>query len=137
MAKKRKAARGQAISRPARKPARRRQRDNPDATVNTLVILVVIVMVLGGLYFYAQNKKQAALFPSLTQAIATFIAPALKALPMAGFNAPESTGSIPSPKPAPSTITPATGSDITLQPTSSLESLHPARVGAAHTVHDD
>lgn len=76
MAKKRKAAR----KRVTRKPARRR-RASPDATINTLVILVVIVMVLGGLFLYAQNKKQAALWPGLMQAIAALPAPAPTALP--------------------------------------------------------
>ena len=62
MAKKRKAA---ARRRATRKPATRRRRaNNPDTTINALVILVVIVMVLGGLYLYVQNKKQAALLPT-------------------------------------------------------------------------
>jgi Ni,Fe-hydrogenase I cytochrome b subunit len=71
MAKKRKAAR----KRVTRKPTRKRRARSPDATINTLVILVVIVIVLGGLYLYAQNKKQAALWPSLTQTVETLIAP--------------------------------------------------------------
>jgi len=75
MAKKRKAA----ARKPAtRKPAARRRRaSNPDSTINALVILVVIVMVLGGLYLYVQNKKQAALLPSLGHAVATLVAPVL------------------------------------------------------------
>ena len=79
MAKKRKAA---ARKRATRKPAARRQRaNNPDATINALVILVVIVMVLGGLYLYVQNKKQAALLPALGHAVATLAAPVLTSLP--------------------------------------------------------
>jgi hypothetical protein len=68
MAKKRKAAAKRVAP---RKPARKRRAGSPDATINTLVILVVIVMVLGGLFLYAQNKKQAALWPDLLQAIAS------------------------------------------------------------------
>jgi len=133
MAKKRKAARRRAT----RRPARSRRRRNQDATVNTLVILVLIVMVLGGLYFYAQNKKQAALFPSLTQAIAAFIGGAPTVLTPFGLKAPETTGSIPAPQPAPGAKTPAAGTDITLQPTSRLEVLQPATVAAARTTQDD
>jgi magnesium-transporting ATPase (P-type) len=77
MAKKRKVAR----KRVAPKPARKRRAGSPDATINTLVILVVIVMVLGGLFLYAQNKKQAALWPNLMQAIAALSAPTPTALP--------------------------------------------------------
>ncbi len=78
MAKKRKAA---ARRRATRKPATRRRRaNNPDTTINALVILVVIVMVLGGLYLYVQNKKQAALLPTMGHAIATFVAPVLAPL---------------------------------------------------------
>jgi hypothetical protein len=72
MAKKRRTAR----RRVTRKPARKRHRPNPEATLNTLVILVVIVLVLGGLYLYAQNKKQAALWPSLIQTVSALVAPA-------------------------------------------------------------
>ena len=132
MAKKRKAARRRTTRRPAR-----RRRHNPDATVNTLVILVLIVLVLGGLYFYAQNtKKQVFLFP-IAQAIAAFIsaAPAGRTSGISG--APDITGSIPAPKPAPTTKTPAAGSDITLQPTSSLDALRPATVAAARTAQND
>ena len=78
MAKKRKAA---AKRRVTRKPARKRRAGNPDATVNTLVALVVIVLVLGGLYFYAQNKRQAALWPGLMQTFGALIAPAPTPLP--------------------------------------------------------
>jgi hypothetical protein len=81
MAKKRKAA---ARRRASRKPAARRRRaKNPDATINALVILVVIVMVLGGLYLYVQNKKQAALAPALGHAVASLVAPVLTPLPAA------------------------------------------------------
>jgi len=75
MAKKRKAASKRAGR---KRPASRRA--NADQTVNTLVILVVIVIVLGGLYLYAQNKKQAALIPSLSPAIAAIVAPFKAAL---------------------------------------------------------
>ena len=77
MAKKRTGAK----KRVTRKPVRKRRASSPDATFNTLVILVVIVMVLGGLFLYAQNKKQAALWPSLLQAIAALPAPNVTALP--------------------------------------------------------
>jgi hypothetical protein len=78
MAKKRKAA---ARKRATRKSAARRRRgNNPDATINALVILVVIVMVLGGLYLYVQNKKQAALLPTLGHAVASLVAPVLAPL---------------------------------------------------------
>ena len=85
MAKKRKAA----TKRVTRKPAGKRSA-SPDATINTLVILVVIVMVLGGLLLYAQNKKQAALWPILMQAIANLPAPPLSAV----IGEPEATGSV-------------------------------------------
>ena len=65
MAKKRKAA---AKKRVTRKLAATRRAGIRIATINTLVVLVVIVMVLGGLYLYAQNKKQAALLQSLSPA---------------------------------------------------------------------
>jgi hypothetical protein len=42
--------------------------------------LVVIVIVLGGLYLYAQNKKQAALLQSISPAIAAIMAPFKAAL---------------------------------------------------------
>ena len=71
-----------------RKPARRRRCPNPEATLNTLVILVVIVMVLGGLYLYAQNKKQASLWPSLIQTVSAFIAPAPATPPQIAQPAP-------------------------------------------------
>jgi hypothetical protein len=35
---------------------------------------MVIVLVLGGLYFYAQNKRQAALLPGLIESIVGLIA---------------------------------------------------------------
>ena len=73
MAKKRKAA---ARRRTRRRPAARRRRaSSADTTINTLVVLVLIVMVLGGLYLYTQNKKQAGLSPVSGHAIATLIAP--------------------------------------------------------------
>ena len=72
MAKKRKAAPKKRVTR--KPPAGRRPAKNPDATVNALVILVVIAMVLGGLYLYAQNsKKQAALLPALKSMVANYI----------------------------------------------------------------
>ena len=77
MAKKRTTAK----KRVTRKPPAKRQRQNPDATINTLVILVVIVMVLGGLFLYAQNnKKQAAQWQAILQTIAALPAPAPTAL---------------------------------------------------------
>jgi len=87
MAKKRKAAPKKRVTR--KPPAGRRPAKNPDATVNALVILVVIAMVLGGLYFYAQNKKQAALLPALKSMVANYItlspAPAARTdLPVVG-----------------------------------------------------
>jgi len=72
MAKKRKAP---AKKRETRKPAKKRHAGSPDTTVNTLVVLMVIVLVLGGLYFYAQNKRQVALLPALIQSITELIAP--------------------------------------------------------------
>src|SRR5215510_9337952 len=77
MAKERTAAK----KRVTRKPARRQRARSADATINTLVILVVIVMVLGGLFLYAQNKKQAALWPNLMQAVATLSGAAATVLP--------------------------------------------------------
>jgi chromate transport protein ChrA len=81
-------------------------------TVNTLVILVVIVIVLGGLYLYAQNKKQAALLQGLTPAIAAIMAPfkaALAPQPMAVAPTPQ-TASLAQP-PAVRVPEPAAGSD--------------------------
>jgi hypothetical protein len=78
MAKKRTTAK----KRVTRKPQTTRRRENPDATINTLVILVVIVMVLGGLFLYAQNnKKQAAQWQAILQTIAALPTPAPTALP--------------------------------------------------------
>ena len=78
MAKKRTTAK----KRVTRKPQKTRRRENPDATINTLVILVVIVMVLGGLFLSAQNnKKQAAQWQAILQTIAALPAPAPTALP--------------------------------------------------------
>jgi uncharacterized iron-regulated membrane protein len=138
MAKKQKAA----TRRVTRRPARRRRRRNPDATVNTLVILLVIVLVLGGLVLYAQNRKQAALFPGLTQAIAAITAPVLKALPWAGNDASDITGTVRVLRPQPA---PAAGSETsprptsaieTPQPTSALEAPQPATVAVARTPQD-
>jgi len=56
--------------------------------------LVVIVIVLGGLYLYAQNKKQAALLQSLSPAIASIIAPFKAAL------APQAVAITPAAQPA-------------------------------------
>jgi hypothetical protein len=78
MAKKRKAA---AKRRVTRKPARKRGAGSPDTAINTLVVLVVIVLVLGGLYLYAQNNRQAALWPFLMQTFGALIAPAPTPLP--------------------------------------------------------
>ena len=113
MAKKRKVA----TKRVTRKPARRRSA-SPDATINTLVILVVIVMVLGGLFLYAQNKKQAALWPSIMEAIANLPAPPLAAV----IGDPESTGSVQPSHPATHIEVP--------RPTSAIEAPQPAAVGA-------
>jgi magnesium-transporting ATPase (P-type) len=94
MAKKRTTAK----KRVTRKPQATRRRENPDATINTLVILLVIVMVLGGLFLYAQNsKKQAAQWQAILQTIAALPAPAPTALPdqsqvietTAGIDAPK------------------------------------------------
>jgi hypothetical protein len=90
MAKKRKAAANKRGSR--KRPARGRA--SADQTVNTLVILVVIVIVLGGLYLYAQNKKQAALLQSISPAIAAIIAPFKAAL------APQAVAITPAAQPA-------------------------------------
>jgi hypothetical protein len=56
--------------------------------------LEVIVIVLGGLYLYAQNKKQAALLQSLSPTIATIIAPFKAAL------APQAVATAPAAQPA-------------------------------------
>jgi hypothetical protein len=111
MARKRKVA----TKRVTRKPARKHSA-SPDATINTLVILVVIVMVLGGLFLYAQNnKKQAALWPSIImQAIANLPAPPLAAV----VGEPEATGSVQPPQPAGHTETP--------RPTSAIQTPYPA-----------
>jgi hypothetical protein len=102
MAKKRKPA---ARKRAARKPAVRRPRpSNPDATVNALVILVLIVMVLGGLYFYVQNKKQAALFPAFGSMLANLIAPHTPP-PASTAQAPDSVA--PALEPATGSVTPS------------------------------
>lgn len=77
MAKKRKAT---ASNRANRRRHTRRQRTGADQTVNALVILVVIVIVLGGLYLYAHNKKQAAFLQSLSPAVAAIISPFKAAL---------------------------------------------------------
>ena len=94
MAKKRTAAKKRVTP---RKPQAKRRRENPEATINTLVILVVIVMVLGGLFLYAQNnKKQAAQWQAVMQAIAVALpTPGPTALPdqaietTAGIDAPK------------------------------------------------
>src|SRR5215510_9735641 len=113
MAKKRTGAK----KRVTRKPVRKKRSAGPDATINTLVILVVIVMVLGGLFLYAQNKKQAALWPSIMQAIANLPAPPLAAV----IGEPESTGSVQPTQPAAQIETPRPTSAVeTPQPTPSL-----------------
>jgi hypothetical protein len=108
MAKKRKAA---ARKRATRKPAARRRRaNNPDATINALVILVVIVMVLGGLYLYVQNKKQAALLSTWGQAVATLVAPMLAPLSAAITPTPPAVIAQ-APQAAVRTVEPAAGAD--------------------------
>jgi hypothetical protein len=113
MAKKRRTA----TKRVAPKPARKRSA-SPDATINTLVILVVIVMVLGGLFLYAQNKKQAALWPSIMQAIANLPAPPLAAV----VRETEATGSVQPAQPAAQIETPR---PETPRPMSALETPRP------------
>src|SRR6478609_1542080 len=122
MAKKRKAA---AKRRVTRKPARRPRAGNPDATVNTLVALVVIVLVLGGLYFYAQNKRQAALWPDLMQTFGALIAPAPTSLPAIAQPAP--TPLPPLAEPAAATVAPpdTTGSVQPSQTTASAKARRP------------
>ena len=133
MAKKRKAA---AKGRITRKPARRRRAGSPDATVNTLVVLVVIVFVLGGLYLYAQNKRQAALWPGLMPTFAALIAPAPTPLPSiaqpASTPLPPLAQSAPAPlppaaEPAAATVAPpdTTGSVQPSQTTASAKARHP------------
>ena len=108
MAKKRKAA---ARKRATRKSAARRRRgNNPDATINALVILVVIVMVLGGLYLYVQNKKQAALLPTLGHAVASLAAPVLA--PLSAMIMPTPPAVVAQAPQAPAqTVEPAAGAD--------------------------
>src|SRR5262245_31986447 len=120
MAKKRKVA----TKRVTRKPARRRSA-SPDATINTLVILVVIVMVLGGLFLYAQNKKQAALWPSLMQAIAALPVPNVTALPAA-----------PEPITAPQAIQPAAGTEP-LRPAAAVAPPQPAALAGRRAPQDE
>jgi hypothetical protein len=111
MAKKRKAA---ARKRATRKPAARRGRaNNPDTTVNALVILVVIVMVLGGLYLYVQNKKQAALLPAFGHAVATLVNPLLAQLSAAVTPTPPAVVVL-VPQPVAPALEPAAGSDAPL-----------------------
>ena len=94
MAKKRTTAK----KRVTRKPQATRRRENPDATINTLVILLVIVMVLGGLFLYAQNNKmQTAQWQAILQKIAALPAPAPTALPDQS-QAIETTAGIDAPK---------------------------------------
>ena len=94
MAKKRTTAK----KRITRKPQATRRRENPDATINTLVILLVIVMVLGGLFLYAQNnKRQSAQWHAILQTIAALPAPAPTALPDQS-QAIETTAGIDAPK---------------------------------------
>ena len=123
MAKKRKpAARKRATRKPA---ARRRRASNPDSTINALVILVVIVMVLGGLYLYVQNKKQAALFPGLMNAVVSLIPPQLASAvqilrPTATAEAPETTASVLTPLRTAPALEPAAGAE-TPQPVAAVE----------------
>jgi hypothetical protein len=110
-----------------RKPAHKRSA-NPDATINTLVILVVIVMVLGGLFLYAQNKKQFALWPSIMEAIANLPAPPLAAV----IGDPESTGSVQPSQPASQIEVPRPASSIEApRPTSAIEALQSTSVAEA------
>jgi hypothetical protein len=88
-----------------------------------LVVLVVIVMVLGGLFLYAQNnKKQAALLQSLIQTIATLPTPAPTALP-AESQAIEPAAGVDPPKDATkpaAALTPAQPAAITVARTPSV-----------------
>src|SRR5262245_1638594 len=111
MAKKRKVA----TKRVTRKPTRKRSA-SPDATINTLVILVVTVMVFGGLFLYTQNKKQAALWSSIMEAIVNLPAPPLAAV----IGDPESTGS----------VLPSQPAIEAPRPTSAIEAPQPATVEA-------
>jgi len=139
MAKKRKAA---AKKRETSKPARKRRVSNPDTTVNTLVVLVVIVFVLGGLYFYAQNKKQIALLPALIQSVAALITPSSITSPpidqpesdQSAALAPSEPPAQPSASSAPATLPPPllkespeiTGSVQKAQTTASAKARQPA-----------
>jgi hypothetical protein len=121
MAKKRTGAK----KRVTRKPVRKRRASSPDATMNTLVILVVIVMVLGGLFLYAQNKKQAALWPSLLQAIAALPAPNVTALPQA-----------PEPGAASQTIQRAAGTEA-IRPAAAVAPPQPAALAVRQAPQDE
>jgi len=67
-------------------------------------------MVLGGLYFYVQNKKQAALLPAFGHVVATLAAPLLT--PLAAMTAPASRAVVAqAPQAAAQTIEPAAGDE--------------------------
>jgi hypothetical protein len=133
MAKKRKPG---AKKNPTRKPARK-QPGSPDATVNALVVLVVIAIVLGGLYLYAQNnRKQAALLPDALRTIVEFIAPAPPPDPIAqsepAISAPVALP--PLAQSPPVAVTPAeiTGTTQSSQTTASAKARHPMVRPAQH-----
>jgi len=127
MAKKRKVA---AKKRIARKPARKRRAGSPDATVNTLVVLVAIVFVLGGLYLYAQNKRQAALWPDLMQTFGALIAPAPTPLP--SIAQPTLTSLLPLAQSAPAPLPPAAEpAAATIAPPDTTGSVQPSQTTAS------
>jgi hypothetical protein len=68
MAKKRKTA-----AMKSRKPARRSRAaaSDPQATVNALAVIVFIILILLGTYFYMQNTKPKAALLDLSPAVVT------------------------------------------------------------------
>jgi hypothetical protein len=86
----------------------------------------VIVMVLGGLFLYAQNKKQAALWPSIMEAIANLPAPPLAAV----IGDPESTGSVQPSQPGIEAPRPTSAIEAP-RPTSAIEALQPTSAAEA------
>src|SRR5262245_59475422 len=129
MVKKRKTT---AKKREIRKPARKQRASGPDTTVNTLAVLVVIVLVLGGLYLYAQNRRQTALLPGLIQSIATLITPSSPTLPPTDQPTPlvqppsSPVPSIALPTPPVAGVPEITGSVQTPQTTASAKARKPA-----------
>jgi len=129
MAKKRKTP---AKKRETRKPVRKRHTGSPDTAVNTLVVLMVIVLALGGLYLYAQNKRQVALLPALIQSITDLIAPPSTTSPPMAQAAPAveppSISLPPVASPTPSIAAPPeiTGSTQTSQTIASAKARKPA-----------